>query len=178
MPLFPREPRAANPTERRRRSRGQSLVEFALVLPVLFFMLMVGLDFGRVFFGWVALNNTARIAANYAAINPTAWSSGNAAQQSQYAKLISDDFTALNCAQPGSLPTPTFPSGTALGGSAEVHLTCAFSLITPVLGDVFKGGLSLGASAIFPIRAGVVAGIATGAGDTPVGRVPAVLEKR
>ena len=44
----------------RDRSLGQSIVELALILPVILLILMVGLDFGRVFLGWVNLNNTAR----------------------------------------------------------------------------------------------------------------------
>ena len=55
---------------RRGPRRGQSIVEFALVLPVLLFLLLMGLDFGRVFLGWVNLNNAARVGANYAALYP------------------------------------------------------------------------------------------------------------
>ena len=50
--------------------RGQALVEFALVLPLLALLLVMALDFGRVFFGWVALQNAARIGANYAGHTP------------------------------------------------------------------------------------------------------------
>ena len=52
---------------RRRRekpvSRGQAMVEFALVLPLLALLLVVAIDFGRVFFGWVSLTNAARVGA-------------------------------------------------------------------------------------------------------------------
>ncbi len=57
----------------RHRSRGQSLAEFALTVPMVLLMILFGLDFGRVFLGWVALNSATREAANYAAMNPTAW---------------------------------------------------------------------------------------------------------
>ena len=41
-------------------SRGQSLVEFALVLP-LFVLLLVGVfDLGRAFFAYIAISNAAR----------------------------------------------------------------------------------------------------------------------
>jgi PKD repeat protein len=155
----------------RRRSRGQSLVEFAILLPFMLLFLMVALDFGRAFFGWVSLNNTARVAANYAAINPRAWATGNSAQLAQYEKLISDDFTALNCDLEDPIPAPTFPSGTSLGGTASVHLTCDFSLITPVIGNMFHdlaGPIRMGASAVFPIRMGVVTGTSGGGGPTPI----------
>ncbi len=59
--------------DRHRRRRGQSLVEFAIVLPILLFLTLVALDFGRVYLGWINLQSMSRIAANLAANNPTAW---------------------------------------------------------------------------------------------------------
>ena len=43
------------------------MVEFALVFPVILVLLMVAIDFGRVYLGWVNLQNMTRIAANFAA---------------------------------------------------------------------------------------------------------------
>ena len=54
-------------------SRGQSLVEFALVLPVILFLTLIALDFGRVYLGYINLQNMARIASNFAANHPDAW---------------------------------------------------------------------------------------------------------
>jgi Flp pilus assembly protein TadG len=54
-----------------RRRLGQSLVEFALVLPVLLFLVVIAIDFGRLFFSFVQIHNAAREAANYAASSPT-----------------------------------------------------------------------------------------------------------
>src|SRR3954454_11321063 len=69
--------------------RGQSLVEFAISAPVVLLMVLFGIDFGRVFLGWVALTNAVREAANFAALNPTAWNSpGNPAAQAEYVRLI------------------------------------------------------------------------------------------
>jgi Flp pilus assembly protein TadG len=58
-----------------RGERGQSLVEFALVLPVLLFIFMGIFDFGRVMFLYSQLSNGAREAARYGAVtglNPMA----------------------------------------------------------------------------------------------------------
>ena len=67
-----------------RGSRGQSMVEFALVLPVLLVLLMIATDFGRAYLGWVNLNRAAREAANYAAQNPRGWvGSGEAVIQAR-----------------------------------------------------------------------------------------------
>ena len=144
----------------RRRSRGQSLVEFALILPLLLFVMAFGLDFGRVFLGWVSLNNSARVAANYAAQNPTAWSiTPNAAIKAEYQRLVRADAGAINCVLPAAIPDPTFPSGTDIGQPAKVGITCTFPLITPILSNVLGSGVAVSATSAFPIRSGVIAGI-------------------
>ncbi len=50
--------------------RGQSLVEFTLMIVVLMVILMGILDLGRLYFAYVALQNAAGEGATYAAINP------------------------------------------------------------------------------------------------------------
>lgn len=52
------------------RQRGQSLVELALVLPILLVLLAAALDLGRVFYATVSLNNAAREGALQAAETP------------------------------------------------------------------------------------------------------------
>ncbi len=49
-----------------RRSRGQAMVEFALVLPVLLILLMVLIEVARLFSAWLIVENSAREAARYA----------------------------------------------------------------------------------------------------------------
>ena len=52
-----------------RRTRGQALVEFALVLPVFTLMLMGLLDFGRVVYAQHTINHDAREAARLCAVS-------------------------------------------------------------------------------------------------------------
>ena len=150
---------------RRSRTRGQALVEFAVILPVIALLLLLAIDFGRVFFGWVALNNMARAGANFAALNPSAWSApADPTKQAEYLLRMQQDASAIDCTLPGTMPSPTFIDkvGTSdpheLGDAAEVKLTCQFHLLTPLVSSILGGGVSLGADAIFPIRAGEVAG--------------------
>jgi Flp pilus assembly protein TadG len=56
----------------RRRSRGQSLVEFALVLPVFMLMLFAVIDMGRVIWTMDSLANAAREGARYASVHGSA----------------------------------------------------------------------------------------------------------
>lgn len=145
---------------RQRTARGQGLVEFALIVPLLMLVLLLGLDLGRVFFGWVGLTNATRIGASFAAAHSTAWGSpGSATERASYEEQILADADALNCTLPGTLPVPSFPTGTDLGDTAEVTLTCTFTLITPVLSALLGNTITISADSVFPVRAGVAATI-------------------
>ncbi len=52
----------------RRDERGEALVEFAILAPILILLLLAMVDFGRVFDAWVVSTNAAREGARYAAI--------------------------------------------------------------------------------------------------------------
>jgi hypothetical protein len=155
------------PATKRRKSRGQSLAEFALTLPMALLMVLFGLDFGRVFLGWVALNNAAREAANYAAMNPDAWTIPyNLTVQAEYSRLVQTEATSINCTLVDPVPAPTFSSGTSIGAPASVTLTCAFHLITPLIGMLTGNPIPVTASSAFPVRAGLIANIPVPT-DTP-----------
>ncbi len=63
----PRRPSLASASTRARDERGQSLVEFALVVPLLLLLTIAIGDFGRVFTAAVAAESAAREAADYGA---------------------------------------------------------------------------------------------------------------
>ncbi len=50
--------------------RGQTLVEFALILPLFLFLVVVIFDFGRAVYYYSAIQNAAREGARYGAIHP------------------------------------------------------------------------------------------------------------
>src|SRR3954451_6250779 len=60
-------PRAALRRHLDTRTRGQSLVEFALILPLFLLFVAACLDLGRVFYANISLNNAAREGAMQAA---------------------------------------------------------------------------------------------------------------
>jgi PKD repeat protein len=151
---------------RHRRARnGQSLAEFALILPVFLLLTLIAIDFGRVYLGWVNLQNMARVAANYAANHPTAWSTGTpaaAAARAAYQTQILADSKANNCTLPlvsgvQTAADPTFPGGTAIGATAQVKLSCSFRILTPIISSIVGSGgqVSVGASSVFPIKNGL-----------------------
>ena len=50
---------------RQARSRGQALIEFALILPILFLLIVNVVNFGGMFYAWIAVSNAARTGAQY-----------------------------------------------------------------------------------------------------------------
>lgn len=58
-------------------SRGQSIVELALVLPVLMFLVLTGADFGRFCYVQIAVNGAARAGAQYASQSVVAAADSN-----------------------------------------------------------------------------------------------------
>jgi PKD repeat protein len=166
---------------KRQRTRGQSLVEFAIVLPIILFLTLIALDFGRVYLGWINLQSMSRIAANLAANNPTAWSgSGDAAVKAKYQNQIRNDAAATNCDLPkvGGVATAAAPTFTDTGGNgsaedigdtARVALTCTFHVITPGISNLLGGTVAVSASAVFPVKTGMTD---PGAGGGVVGVAP------
>jgi hypothetical protein len=136
------------------------------MLPVILILLLGAIDFGRLFFSWVALHQAARIVANEASIHPTTTSSADIPD------LIQSEADVLDCA----LGTPTLQYTTA-GGSvttapqlndyAHVTLTCDFSLVTPLAGFLFGDPVGMTARSSFPVRAGAIGVGSGGSGGTP-----------
>jgi Flp pilus assembly protein TadG len=58
---------AERPERRVRGRRGQSIAEFALILPLLLAIFGATLDFARLYQAWIALQAATRIAAEYVA---------------------------------------------------------------------------------------------------------------
>jgi Flp pilus assembly protein TadG len=129
------------------RTRGQAIVELALVLPVFIVLLAAGADLARLFHSQVAIESAARAGALEAAANPTSFVSGAACNtltnkvtcavlnesRGSFLTVAAGDV-ALTC-------NPT-PCAEALGNQVTVSVTGHFSLLTPIL-SVFLGGTSV-----------------------------------
>jgi PKD repeat protein len=173
-------------TARQRRSLGQSLVEFALVLPILLLLTLMAIDFGRVYLGYINLQSMARIAANFAANNPDAWgATPDLTVQTKYKSQIIADAAATNCTLPPDpndgnkltkVPDPVFTDTNgdgntdSLGDQAKVGISCSFGVITPIISSIVGGKVTVSAESDFPVKAGAVAfaGSGGGSGTAPV----------
>lgn len=157
--------------DRRARKRGQTVVEFALVVPVLILLLLIAIDFGRVFLGWISLNNAARVGAHYAALNPHDWDTGTG--PAEYDTLMADNLGAINCTpNPDPAADPVFGPTKEPGELVRVDLSCDFSVLTPVISSVLSGTISVSSSASFPISSGCLAACPTGPPAPPPGTPP------
>jgi PKD repeat protein len=186
-PAIPGRSSLAARAAKRRRTRGQSLVEFALVVPILLFLTLIALDFGRVYLGYINLQNMARIAANFAGNNPSAWdgvvkSTDDDLKDKYYHQIIAD-AQAINCSlidvnADGDIDaddfTPTFTDqtgngiGTDAGDIGEVQIGCRFAVITPGIANVLGGSVQVAGASRFPVKNGMIAsGSGGGGGSAP-----------
>ena len=118
---------------RRRDQRGQSLVETALVLPILLVILMGIFDFGRAIFAFNAVSNSAREAARVAIVN-------QAFARRFYADraLATIDAAAIGLDPDAIDVTFAIPDcGTVLVGcTASVTVDHEWTALTPIIGSL------------------------------------------
>jgi Flp pilus assembly protein TadG len=122
-----------NPVKKRiqiRNEQGQTMTEFALVLPVLALILFAVLQFGIVFNNYVTLTDATRAGARKAAVSrddPNRDADVMAAVRSSASDL---DGSKLSV----SPPTSTWDSGT------DVTVTASYPYSISLLGLVVKSG--------------------------------------
>jgi Flp pilus assembly protein TadG len=166
--------------DRRHGRRGQGLVEFALIVPVFLFFLLLAVDFGRLLFTYIQLSNTAREAAAYAAFNPTtddttlttvALREANVqAQRGQGAITATSQCTDTAGA---ALACSAAQGGTGAGNRIEVYVDETFTFFTPLINDFWGGGgLPIGASAssavvVYAPNGGALPGVCNAIPPTP-----------
>ncbi len=128
-------------------------------MPILLILLLGAIDFGRVFFGWINVHQSARIGANFAATHPDMTPS----ERIEYEALIDGDAAGRGCDLEDPIPNPIFtkPDGTptsepVLGDYVNLSLECDFTLVTPLAGLLFSNPIEVDAQATFPIRDGCV----------------------
>jgi hypothetical protein len=158
-----------NRLSRRPRTRGQALVEMAIILPLLIIFLVMAIDAGRIFFGWVALQNASRIGADYAAGHADAWQGPITGLKQnvrdRYASIIVGDLQSLGCQSGFAVPDPNFDldgDGTddfSDGALARVELDCVFDLLTPLAEGFLGNPFILHSSSDFAINRTYIGGV-------------------
>jgi Flp pilus assembly protein TadG len=115
----------------RQPQTGQSLLEFAIILPVLLIIAAGVLDVGRLYFAYVAVTDAASEGAAYAAAHPT--SESYVIARARDASNLTADESEIE------FLCPTCPT-VASGDPVTVTVTYSFTLATPIVSAFVPGG--------------------------------------
>lgn len=163
LPILFDRPRRA----RRQRTRAQAMVEFALILPVFLFLLVVAVDFGRLFFSYIQIHNGAREGANFGQGFPTNLVGITASvQRETNAQAQRGEGTVAvtaTCANPAgtTIACALATGGAGPGNTVTVGVNRPFTFLTPLVNGFFGGSLAMDATAT-----AIVLGYAPGASAT------------
>ena len=75
----------------KRTERGQSLLEFALILPLLLLLIVNVVNFGAFFYAWITIANAARAGAQYYAMGGATIGSPATPSASQVTTVVTND---------------------------------------------------------------------------------------
>ena len=151
---------------RGRAIRGQSLVEFALVLPILTLITVMAIDFGRVYFSYIQIHNAAREAANYAASSPTDSLNIRAAALRETDAQAQSGESAIQIPPPvckdsaGTIISCTLAkeNGSGPGNTVTVKVVEDFSFLTPLANGFFNNNFLMSAASTSTVWGYVAAG--------------------
>ena len=148
--------------------RGQAMVEFALLLPLVALFLVITVDFGRLYFSYIQITNAAREAAAFGAGQPTngAGIQARALQETNAQRQRGETAVTLtsSCAdQSGAtIACSTATGGVGPGNTITVVITERFTFLTPLVNNFFGNNLVMSTSATATVR-----GYAASGGGTP-----------
>jgi len=126
-----------------RNSKGQALVEFALLLPVLLLLILGIIEFGRAFYMKNTLTNAVRHSARKAAVSPS-WNQ-NSIRFWTYSAVPStwQNTSVIKIAQ----STPSSPPSSGTGVPITVNANLKFTTIVPNFLFPFKNYTTISAQA-------------------------------
>lgn len=135
----------------RNRSSGQSLVEFALIVPILFMVFIAIADFGRIFAASIAIEAATRDAAEavanrYLITPPGPLDAPAPAGNTTYYSPLHDYGAGVVCAELRALPNTNFDSGSSTCPDMPVVMVCVHDSQDPGCSALSSPG-TLGAPA-------------------------------
>ena len=126
----------------RETQRGQSLVELALVLPVLVILLLGLVDLGRLFYAYTGITGAAAEGAAYGAARARWLDLDLEAEVRKRTVEASDGLVQIGDDAVDVAPAPITPSTDRI----TVTVTYDYELITPLVRNMVGGG-------VLPLRA-------------------------
>jgi len=118
----------------RKEEGGQSLVEFALVVPIFLLVLFAIVDFGMAFHAWITVTNSAREGARIGSVHAAA---------AAIEQRVRDTSGSLDQGNLTVAVTNADDQGGQPGESVVVDVSYSYSLITPLadLLNLISGGV-------------------------------------
>lgn len=125
-----------------RNKKGQSLVETAIVLPLVLLLLMAIIDFGFLFNNYIVISNASREAARKGSLGGT---------DTEITQLIQSYTTTLD---PSRLSIQIYPAESQRFHGSEIKITLQYDnrLITPVIGALLGEDISLQGQVIMRVE--------------------------
>ena len=117
--------------------KGQSLVETALVLPILLLILTGIIDFGFLFNNYLIVSNASREGARSAVVGKT---------NSDITTVVKTYASTLDKTKLTITITPDQAAARTKGVAVTVKVVYKYNLITPVIGAIMPSPLNLAAS--------------------------------
>ena len=121
---------------KKRKETGQSLVEFALMLPILLLILAGVLDLGRMFYSYIAVTDAAAEGASYAAIYPNDSEGIMDRVQDASGGLVVIDRNLI------TVTCPTCPT-IQTGDRVTVTVEYEYRMSTPIISAMVPNGVLL-----------------------------------
>ena len=149
----------------RRSQRGQSLVEVALLTPLLVMILLGALDLGRVYDAYVTITNASREGARYGAANPTCYIQTNCPSvPTIQVKTVQESINSGIALAPATVTVDCAPYGSSafsqgycsapqLGDQIRVTVSYNFSFVTTQI--VSAGSFTMSNYTVMAITNGV-----------------------
>lgn len=120
--------------KRHASGRGQSLVEFALILPLLLLILVMLFDLGRAVYYYSVIHNAAREGARWGIIDNTAGIGCTTPDTAGIEAAVRNLAVGLN-------PDDLIVSSACVGAKIRVNVTYDFEPVTPLVSSFIDGGM-------------------------------------
>jgi len=125
---------------KRRNEKGQSLVEFALVVPLVILILMAIIEFGFMFNAYITISNASREGARLGALGSS---------DTAVVTRVVDTSVALD---PTKLSVAITPANRSRGDMIRVQVNYDYVLITPIVSSILSPFIDLEAETVMRVE--------------------------
>ena len=125
-----------------RQRKGQSLVETAIVLPLVLLLLMAIIDFGFLFNNYIVISNASREAARKGSLGGT---------DAEIVQLVQNYTSTLDSSR---LSIDIYPAQSQRFHGSEIKVTVRYNnpMITPVIGSLLGNEIPLQGQVIMRVE--------------------------